>query len=116
MTEFWLNNQFVQTDLPAGTALVDFIRREAGLTGVKVGCREGDCGACVVLEGRLDGNLVRYRSVAACLMPLGRAHGRHIVTVEGLSGGALTPVQQLICDHYATQCGFCTPGIVLSLT
>jgi xanthine dehydrogenase small subunit len=116
MTEFWLNDRFVQTGLPPGMPLVDFIRRKAGLTAVKVGCREGDCGACVVLEGRLEGGVMHYQSVAACLMPLGRAQGRHIVTVEGLSDGALTPVQQLICDHYATQCGFCTPGIVLSLT
>lgn len=116
MTEFWLNDRHIRTSLPKGMPLVDFIRREEGLPGTKVGCREGDCGACVVLEGRLLNGKVEYLAITACLATLGRAHGRHIVTVEALAGADLNPVQQAICDHAATQCGFCTPGIVMSLT
>jgi xanthine dehydrogenase small subunit len=116
MTELWLNDRHILSSLPKGMPLVDFIRREEGLPGTKVGCREGDCGACVVLEGRLLNGKVEYQAITACLATLGRAHGRHIVTVEALAGAGLSPVQQAICDHAATQCGFCTPGIVMSLT
>ncbi len=111
----YLNDEEVRTAAPAGTLVLDFVRR-AGLTGTKEGCREGDCGACVVLVGTLQGERVVYRPVTACLMPLGEAHGKHLVTVEGLNVERLSPVQQAIVDEGATQCGFCTPGIVVSLT
>lgn len=115
MTEFWLNDKHIKTGLPPGLPLLDFIRHECGLTGTKTGCREGDCGACLSLSGRLEGDRVRYQSIVSCLTPLARAHGCHIVTVEGL-GESLTPVQRALLDHSAIQCGFCTPGIVLALT
>lgn len=122
MTEFILNDRFVSTDLSPGTTLLDFIRYTEGLTGTKIGCREGDCGACTVLEGVLSarGDLsdgqITYRTIVSCLTPLGNAHGKHIVTVEGLNMEALSPVQQAFVDHNGTQCGFCTPGFVVSLT
>jgi xanthine dehydrogenase small subunit len=143
MTAFILNDKLVRTDLPRGTTLLDFIRYNLGLSGTKIGCREGDCGACTVLEGSLetidetligkepagDGimtsdkqtgdNLtkqIRYRSIVSCLTPLGNAHGKHIVTIEGLNMDVLSPVQQAFVDHNGTQCGFCTPGFVVSLT
>jgi xanthine dehydrogenase small subunit len=111
-----VNGREISTALPGGTVLLDFLRREQHLTGVKEGCREGDCGACTVLLGRLEGNRVRYRAVASCLLPLAEAEGRHVVTVEGLNGAGLTPVQQAFADANASQCGFCTPGLVVALS
>ncbi len=96
--------------------LLDFIRYKQHLTGTKIGCREGDCGACAVLVGELIDDRVRYQSMTSCLLPLGNAHGKHIVTIEGINfQGSLNPVQQAMADEGATQCGFCTPGFVMSL-
>ena len=113
---FYLNDQEIHTTEPAGTLVLDFLRQRVKLTGTKEGCREGDCGACVVLVGELEGERVLYKPVTSCLMPLGELHGKHVVTIEGLNGAALSPVQQALVDEGATQCGFCTPGIVVSLT
>jgi xanthine dehydrogenase small subunit len=84
--------------------------------GTKIGCREGDCGACTMLVGTLEGEVVKYHSVTSCLMPLGNAHGKHIVTIEGINLEKLNIVQQAFSDNAATQCGFCTPGFIMSLT
>jgi xanthine dehydrogenase small subunit len=114
---FILNQYEVNSELPAGSTVLDFVRYHRHLMGTKIGCREGDCGACTVLVGQLnDGNL-QYKSMTSCLMPLANAHGKHIVTVEGINfeNGELNPVQQAMADEGATQCGFCTPGFVMSL-
>jgi xanthine dehydrogenase small subunit len=95
--------------------MLDFLRRECRLTGVKEGCREGDCGACMILLGEPRNGEIYYRPVNSCLLPLGDAAGRHVVTIEGLNAEALTPVQQAFVDEGATQCGFCTPGFIVSL-
>ncbi|MEI6048959.1 MAG: FAD binding domain-containing protein [Bacteroidota bacterium] len=116
MITFILNNQQVSSDKPAGPSLIDFIRYEMDLPGTKIGCREGDCGACTVLEGRLQNGKVNYKSIVSCLTPLGNVHGKHIVTVEGINMVHLSPVQKAIVDNSATQCGFCSPGLVMSLT
>ncbi|RYU77641.1 FAD binding domain-containing protein [Hymenobacter persicinus] len=120
MLQFYLNNQRIRTEQPAGSTLLDFVRYNQHLTGTKIGCREGDCGACTVLVGELqpDGQGVRYQSMTSCLTPLGNAHGKHIVTVEGINAaaGTLTPVQQAIVEKGGSQCGFCTVGFVMSLT
>jgi len=118
MIEFILNNETVQTGLPAGTTVLDFVRYDQNLKGTKIGCREGDCGACTVLVGELAGDAISYRSMTSCLMPLANAAGKHIVTVEGINppGGGLTGVQQAMVDESGTQCGFCTVGFVMSLT
>ncbi len=116
MVTFILNNEKVSTGIASGSSLLDFIRYEKGLTGTKIGCREGDCGACTVLMGTYENGTTSYRSVVSCLTPLINAHGKHIVTVEGLQMESLTPVQEAIVNHGATQCGFCTPGFVMSLT
>lgn len=115
--EFLLNEQPVRTEEPAGMVLLEFIRDVRCLSGTKEACREGECGACTVLVGarQADGALA-YKACASCLLPLGDVAGCHVVTVEGLSAGELTLVQRLIIEHNASQCGFCTPGIVLSLT
>jgi xanthine dehydrogenase small subunit len=96
--------------------VLDFVRYHKRLTGTKIGCREGDCGACTVLVGDLENGSLVYRSMTSCLMPLANAHGKHIVTVEGINGAQLTPVQQAMADTNGTQCGFCTIGFVMSLT
>lgn len=116
MITFILNNEKVSTGSAAGSSLLDFIRYEMGLPGTKIGCREGDCGACTVLMGSAEDGTLKYKSIVSCLTPLGNAHGKHIVTVEGLNTGHLSPVQKALVDNSATQCGFCTPGIVMSLT
>ncbi|MCA3348205.1 MAG: FAD binding domain-containing protein, partial [Roseomonas sp.] len=100
-------------ETPPAMTLLDWLRA-AGLTGTKEGCAEGDCGACtVVIEGP-DG---ARAAVNACLMTLGQAHGLALRSVEGLSApdGAPHPVQAAMLAAEATQCGFCTPGIVMSL-
>jgi xanthine dehydrogenase small subunit len=118
MIKFILNNQTIQTDLPAGTTVLDFVRYHKNLKGTKIGCREGDCGACTILVGELNVDSVKYRSMTSCLMPIANAHGKHIVTVEGINktNGELTAVQQAMLDESGTQCGFCTVGFVMSLT
>ena len=115
MITFILNDQLIKTDSPSGMSLLNFIRNEAGLKGTKSGCKEGDCGACTVLAGSLSGKKATYKTMVSCLTPLGNAHGKHIVTIEGLTG-ELTPVQNEIVNNAGTQCGFCTPGFIISLT
>jgi len=116
MIEFWLNNKHIKTDVPPGMVMLDFIRYEKNLKGTKIGCREGDCGACTVLVGRLENDTVVYQSHTSCLMPVGNAAGNHIVTVEGINNEVLTPVQHAIVEEGGTQCGFCTVGFVMSMT
>jgi xanthine dehydrogenase small subunit len=116
MITFVLNNQLVSSEKPGGTSLLDFIRYEKDLPGTKAGCREGDCGACTVLEGTLRNGSLTYKSIVSCLTPLGNVHCKHIVTIEGINTGSLSPVQKAFTENNATQCGFCTPGFVMSLT
>ncbi len=98
--------------------LLDFIRYEQRLTGTKIGCREGDCGACTTLVGTLNSRgVVEYHSITSCISPLGNAQGKHIVTIEGINlNNELNVAQEAMKFNYATQCGFCTPGFVLALT
>ena len=117
MTTFILNNSIIQTPTNPGVTLLDFIREHQQLKGTKIGCREGDCGACTVLVGILTNDKVSYQNITSCISPLGNAHGKHIVTVEGINlSEKLNTVQQAMTDNYATQCGFCTPGFVVSMT
>ncbi len=115
MIKFILNNKNIATGLPPGMVLLDFVRYHQHLMGTKVGCNEGDCGACTMLIGELKNNELQYRSLTSCLTPLGNVHGKHVVTVEGLNMEGLNPIQQAMYDESATQCGFCTPGFVVSL-
>jgi xanthine dehydrogenase small subunit len=118
MIRFVLNNEDISTSEPPGTTVLDFVRYGKNLKGTKIGCREGDCGACTILVGERSGEEVKYRSMTSCLMPLANAAGKHIVTIEGINpeDGSLTPVQQAMVDESGTQCGFCTVGFVMSLT
>ncbi|MCW9041911.1 MAG: xanthine dehydrogenase small subunit, partial [Pseudopelagicola sp.] len=115
---FRLNDREVRKEaVAASDTLLDFLRLERRLMGAKEGCAEGDCGACTVLVGRLAGGVLIYEPVNACIRFLASLDGCHVVTVEHLRGaqGALHPVQQAMVDHHASQCGFCTPGIVMAL-
>src|SRR5574340_501798 len=105
---FTLNGEAVQVEIEPHLTLLQVLREKIGLTGTKEGCGAGDCGACTVL---LDG-----RTVNSCLFPALEAEGKTVVTIEGLAGGegSLHPLQQAFIDHGAIQCGFCTPGMVLS--
>jgi xanthine dehydrogenase small subunit len=116
MIEFLLNNRLVRTDKEASTTLLDFIRYDENLRGTKIGCREGDCGACTVLIGSLKDGKTQYISATSCLTPLPNVHGKHVVTVEGLNlPNKLNRAQQVMVEFSGTQCGFCTPGFVNSL-
>ena len=103
-----INGEPHEGDVAPRTLLSDFIRHGAGLTGTKVGCEQGVCGACTV---QLDGETVR-----SCLMLAVQANGRSLTTVEGLAGeGGLHPLQRAFHEAHALQCGFCTPGFLMSM-
>ena len=105
--EFTLNDEKYKKNADPGKRLVDFLREDMGLTGTKEGCGEGECGACTVV---LDG-----RAVHSCLVLAGQINGRRLLTVEGLArGGELSPLQKAFIEHGAIQCGYCTPGMLMS--
>ena len=108
--------RYLESADPTITVL-DWLRTVEGMTGTKEGCAEGDCGACTVLVGRLVNGELRYESVNCCIRFLATLDGCQLVTVEHLArpDGALHPVQQALVDCHGSQCGFCTPGIVMSL-
>ncbi len=115
---FLLNGAEVAlSDIRPDETLLDWLRLGSALRGTKEGCAEGDCGACTVLVGRPTPQGLVYEGVNACIRFLGSLHGCHVVTIEHLKGegGALHPVQQAMVDFHGSQCGFCTPGFVMSL-
>jgi xanthine dehydrogenase small subunit len=99
------------------TTVLNYLRESLGRTGTKEGCAEGDCGACTVVLGELAGERVRFRAVNACIQFVPALDGQELITVESLKGadGSLHPVQRAMVDCHASQCGFCTPGFVMSL-
>ena len=115
---FYLNEDYLELEcLDAHRTLLDWLRLDRGLRGTKEGCAEGDCGACTVLVGRLDASgRLQYGAINSCICFLATLDGAHVVTIENLArGGELNPVQRAMVDCHASQCGFCTPGIVMSL-
>lgn len=102
-----LNGEELSIQIRADALLLDVLRDQLGLMGTKEACGQGECGACTVL---LDG-----QPVTSCLVPALKAQGREVLTVEGLaSGGELHPLQKAFIEHGAVQCGYCTPGMLMS--
>lgn len=107
LIQITVNGEIKQAAVETNTTLTQFLREDLELTGTKHGCGLGDCGACTVL---LDG-----KPVNSCLVLAVQAAGREVLTIEGLAeNGKLHPIQQAFVDHGAIQCGFCTPGMILS--
>ncbi|MGB8714678.1 MAG: xanthine dehydrogenase small subunit [Onishia taeanensis] len=118
MIDFHLNGEPQSlAGLPPDTSVLELLRTRLNATGTKEGCASGDCGACTVAIGEPDGQGgLRYHNANACILPAHQLKGCHLVTVEGLArGDALHPAQAAMVDCNASQCGFCTPGIVMSL-
>lgn len=107
LMEFKVNGEHYEVAVKPNRTLLEVLREDLGLTGTKVGCNQGDCGSCTVL---LDG-----KAVCSCLTLAVEAQGKEIITIEGLaSNGQLHPIQQAFIDYFAVQCGYCTPGMIMS--
>ena len=134
MIQFSINNQAVELEHCApNLTILDYLRTKLGKTGTKEGCATGDCGACTILVGQYGAHASspnqqtqqksswQYQAMNSCLLLVGNAHGKHIITVEALTTGLqpelvdLHPVQRALVECHGSQCGFCTPGIVMSL-
>ena len=106
LIRFKVNGMAEEVFVEPYKTLADVLREELGLMGVKIGCNEGNCGSCTVL---MDGNAVK-----SCLILAPQADGKEIVTIEGLAGeDGLHPLQEAFIEHFAVQCGYCTPGMIL---
>jgi xanthine dehydrogenase small subunit len=105
------------SDAAPTTTLLEYLRDRLGRTGTKEGCAEGDCGACTVVVGELAEDRIEYRAVNSCIRFVPTLDGKEVITAESLQapGGPLHPVQQALVDCHGSQCGFCTPGFVMSL-
>lgn len=117
---FLLNDtEITLFDVSPEDMMLDFLRSKQRLTGSKEGCAEGDCGACTILVGRLERGELLYEPVNSCIRFLASLDNCHVVTIEHLKGsderGKLHPIQQAMIEHHGSQCGFCTPGIVMAL-
>ena len=117
MIQFLLNRELrTEHALDPNVTVLNYLREHVGKTGTKEGCASGDCGACTVVVGELDGDRVRYRTLNSCLTFVSSLHGKQLITVEDLKHqGKLHSVQQAMVDCHGSQCGFCTPGFIISL-
>ncbi len=102
-----INGEAIVAEVDPALSLAEFLREKLYLTGTKIGCGKGECGACTII---MDG-----KSVTSCIIPVMRAEGAEIQTIEGLAKGAqLHPIQESFIEKGAIQCGFCTPGMIMS--
>lgn len=118
MIKFLLNQELrEEQDLSPNMTVLNYLRTRVGKTGTKEGCGSGDCGACTVVLGEREGEHIRYRTVNSCLTFVSTLHGKQLLTVEDLKSkdGSLHPVQQAMVDFHGSQCGFCTPGFIMSM-
>ncbi|HOV17338.1 MAG TPA: FAD binding domain-containing protein [Candidatus Cloacimonadota bacterium] len=113
---FWLNGNFTEIAIPPGMTTLELLNDRLNLSGTKCSCNEGDCGACTVVIAQKQKGKVIYRAINSCLYLAARLQDKHLITIEGLAEeGNLHPIQTAILDAHATQCGFCTPGFVMSI-
>ncbi len=113
---FWLNGKLQGLCVPPGMTVLEMLNDKLALSGTKSSCNEGDCGACTVIIGQKKDAIVQYNAVNSCIYPAYRLNGKHLITVEGISAkSALHPIQTALLDEHGTQCGFCTPGFVMSM-
>lgn len=116
--KFYLNSNFIELEnVGARDTLLEYLRLDRSLIGTKEGCGEGDCGACTVLIGRLELGELEYKVANSCICLMPSLNASHVVTIENLCllDGTLHPIQQAMVDYHGSQCGFCTPGIVMAL-
>ncbi|WP_018416429.1 xanthine dehydrogenase small subunit [Teredinibacter turnerae] len=115
--KFVLNQELVTVELEdASTTVLSYLRTQKRSVGTKEGCASGDCGACTCLVGKLGDDAVHYHTINSCITPLGAIAGKHLVTIEHLAQEQIHPVQAAMVEYHGSQCGFCTPGFVMSLT
>ena len=119
MIEFFLNGEHqTLANADPNLSILEWLRTKMRLTGTKEGCASGDCGACTVSIGSPDPTRperLRYDSINSCIGLVGSLHGCHLVTVDALKQEPVHPVQKAMIDCHGAQCGFCTPGIIMSL-
>jgi xanthine dehydrogenase small subunit len=117
LIQFLLNNeQHTIEDVNPNTSVLDYLRDHLDRVGTKEGCASGDCGACTVVLGEVRDGAMSYAAINSCITPVGNLQGKQLITVEDLkSESALHPVQQAMVDCHGSQCGFCTPGFVMSM-
>jgi xanthine dehydrogenase small subunit len=113
---FFLNGEKITADIPAGLSTLDWLHTQKQLYGTKCSCNEGDCGACTVVIAYPFEGIITYQAITSCLYPTAKLHGKHLITIEGLgTPEKLHPIQQALLTNHAIQCGYCTPGLVMSL-
>lgn len=105
--EFKLNGEIINTCVDPTKVLLDFLREDVGLTGVKKGCEIGECGACTILLNK--------KAVSSCMVLVGQIHGQEILTIEGLKSELINCIEKSLLDAGAVQCGFCTPAMIMSI-
>ena len=114
--EFILNDELIKiNNVDTNVSVLNYLRIDKRLTGTKEGCASGDCGACTAIIAELKNNKLEYKAINTCIMFLYSLHGKQLITVEHLSNSKLHPVQQSMVDNHGSQCGFCTPGFVMSM-
>lgn len=113
---FWLNGRYQNAEIAPALTTLEFLQKHYRLYGTKCSCNEGDCGACTVVIASVEAGHIVYKAINSCLYPAAKLHGKHLITVEGIGTPEdLHPIQKVMLDFHATQCGYCTPGFVMSL-